>query len=316
MHIIKKLNPYTRKRLLELVQVENFKVKEACKILGVSEFTYYYWKKRTNFNDLPTIPKTFYRKTPKELERVVILMRDKSGLSSIKIHFELKNRGILNPSTNCSLSESAIRAIFKRYKRGYKFDKAKRKKPIIIRYEKQFPGEMAHIDVKKIRKIKGDCKQKRYEAILIDDCTRLAYAAIIPDKTAQTLSEFLISGTDYFKKNYNLSFERLLSDNGNEFTTRYKKNVSLHSFEAVCKILNIKHKYTRPYRPQTNGKAERILRTLDNEFYKKKWLNSPEHREEELAKWIEKYNMHRVHLGIKGMTPYQKLLKIRETSIT
>ena len=70
--------------------------------------------------------------------------------------------------------------------------------------------------------------------------------------------------------------------------------------------------YTKPYHPQTNGKVERIWRTIDNEFYKKKWLNSPEHREEELAKWIEKYNKYRVHLGIKGMTPYQKLLKIRE----
>lgn len=310
MDIIKRLNPYTRKRLLELVQVENYKIKDACKVLGVSEFTYYYWKKRTDFNDLPTIPKNFYRKTPKFLERLVIQMRDKSGLSSIKIHFELKKRRIINPSTNCFLSESAIRAIFKRYKRGYKFDKLKRPKVKIIRYEKQFPGEMAHTDVKKIRKIKGDYNQKRYEALLIDDCTRLSYAQIIPDKTAQTLSEFLKSGTKYFKSNYNLEFKSLLSDNGNEFTTRYKKNVSLHLFEATLKSLGIKHKYTKPYHPQTNGKAERMWRTLDIEFYKKKWLFSPEHREEELAKWIEKYNRQRVHLGIKGLTPYQKLLAL------
>ncbi len=67
MHNIKRLNPYTRKRLLELVQVEKFKVKDACNVLGVSEFTYYYWKKRQSFRDLPTIPTRFYRKTPKEL---------------------------------------------------------------------------------------------------------------------------------------------------------------------------------------------------------------------------------------------------------
>lgn len=313
MHIVKKLSPYTRKRMLELVQAENYKVKDACKILGVSEFTYYYWKKRTDFKDLPTTPKTFYRKTPKNLERIVIQMRDKSGLSSIKIHFELKNRGILNPSTKCFLSESAIRAIFRRYKRGHKFDKLKNKKPI-IRYEKEKPGELAHIDVKKIRRIRGDYAQKLYEALLIDDCTRLSYAAIIPDKTALTLSIFLASGTDYFKNNYGIKFERLISDNGNEFTTRYKKNVALHKFEALCRIKKIKHIYTKPYHPQTNGKAERMWRTMDTEFYKKRWLNSPEHREEELAKWIEKYNKHRVHLGIKGMTPYQKLLKLRETA--
>lgn len=310
MHIIKRLNPYTRKRLLELVQAENYKVKDACKVLGISEFTYYYWKKRSDFNDRPTTPKNFYRKTPKELERFIIKIRDNTGLSSIKIHFELKNRGIINPSTSCFLSESAIRAIFKRYKRGHKFDKLKRKKPVIIRYEKQFPGELAHTDVKKIRKIKGDYNQKRYEALLIDDCTRLSYVEIIPDKTAQTLSDFLKSGAQYFKSNYNIEFQRLMSDNGNEFTTRYRRNLSLHLFEATCKSLGIKHIYTRPYRPQTNGKAERMWRTLDIEFYRKKWLFSPQHREEELAKWIEKYNKYRVHLGIKGLTPFQKFLNL------
>ena len=296
--------------MLELVQAENYKVKDACKVLGVSEFTYYYWKKRSDFNDLPTTPKNFYRKTPKSLERIVILMRDKSGLSSIKIHHELKNRGILNSSTSCFLSESAIRAIFKRYKRGYKFDKLKRPKPLIIRYEKQFPGEMAHTDVKKIRKIKGDYNQKRYEALLIDDCTRLSYVEIIPDKTAQTLSDFLKSGVLFFKENFDIEFKSLLSDNGSEFTTRYKKNVPLHLFEATLKSLNIKHKYTKPYHPQTNGKAERMWRTLDIEFYRKKWLFSPEHRDQELTNWINKYNKHRVHLGIKGLTPYQKLLDL------
>ena len=147
---------------------------------------------------------------------------------------------------------------------------------------------MAHTDVKKIRKIKGDYNQKRYEALLIDDCTRLSFAAIIPDKTAQTLSKFLKQGTEYFQTNYNVKFSRLLSDNGNEFTTRYKKNLSLHLFEATLKSLKIKHKYTKPYHPHTNGKAERMWRTLDIEFYRKKWLFSPEHRGQQLVKWINK----------------------------
>ena len=306
----KRLNAFTRKRLLSLVKDEHYSIQKACKLFDVSRQTYYKWLKRDNLNDKKPVAKTFYRKTPKYLERIVIKMRDNLGFSSIKIHFELKNRGIKNPSTNCFLSESAIRAIFKRYKRGHKFDKLKRPKVQIIRYEKQSPGEMAHIDVKKIRKIKGDYNQKRYEALLIDDCTRLSYVQIIPDKTAQTLSQFLKSGAEYFKSNYNLKFSKLLSDNGNEFTTRYKKNVSLHLFEATLKSLGIKHKYTKPYHPQTNGKAERMWRTLDIEFYRKKWLFSPEHRDEELARWVDKYNKHRVHLGIKGLTPYQKLLAL------
>jgi len=306
----KRLNAFTRKRLLELVQVENYSIKKACKLFDVSRQTYYKWLKRESLNDKPSTPNHFYRKTPKSLERIVIKIRDNTGLSSIKIHHELKNRGIINPSTNCFLSESAVCAIFKRYKRGYKFDKLKRPKPVIIRYEKQFPGEMAHTDVKKIRKIIGDYNQKRYEALLIDDCTSLSYVEIIPDKTAQTLSDFLKSGARFFKENFNIEFKSLLSDNGSEFTTRYKKNLSLHLFEATLKSLGIKHKYTKPYHPQTNGKAERMWRTLDIEFYRKKWLFSPEHRDQELTTWIEKYNKHRVHLGIKGLTPYQKLLTL------
>lgn len=310
MKIIQRLNPYTRKRLLELVQVEKFKVKEACKILGVSEFTYHYWKKRLDFHDRPTTPKSFYRKSPKNIERLVIKIRDNLGLSSIKIHHELKNRGIVNPSTGCYLCESAIRAIFNRYNRGFKFDKLKRPKPIIIRYEKQNPGDMAHTDVKKIRKIKGDYNQKRYEALLLDDCTRISYAEIIGDKTSKTLSEFLKKGVKFFKDEYNIEFKSLLSDNGPEFTTRSKKNVDLHLFEATLKTLGIVHKYTKPYHPQTNGKAERMWRTLDIEFYRKKWFFSPEQREQELALWIQKYNKYRVHLGIKGLTPYQKYLAL------
>ncbi|NLF82383.1 MAG: IS481 family transposase, partial [Candidatus Gastranaerophilales bacterium] len=271
---------------------------------------FYNWNKRDSLQDLSSRPKTCSRQTPKWLERIVIKLRDNQNLSSIKIHFELKNRGIINPSTGCFLSESAIRSIFTRYKRGYKWDKLKRKKTKVIRYEKQRPGELGHIDVKKIRKIKGDDNQKKYEVLLIDDCTRLSYAEIIPDKTAVTLSIFLKSAANYFKTNYNLSFQRLMSDNGNEFTTRYRKNVSLHLFEATCKSLGIKHIYTKPYHPQTNGKVERIWRTLDTEFYSKKWFFSPEHRELELKQWIEKYNKHRVHLGINGLTPLQKLLKL------
>ena len=306
----KRLNAFTRKRLLSLVNDEIYSIQTVCKLFDVSRQTYYKWLKRNNLNDRSSTPHHFYRKTPKSLERLVIQMRDNLGFSSIKIHFELKERNILNPSTHCFLSESAIRAIFKRYKRGYKFDKLHRKKDNIIRYEKQIPGEMAHIDVKKIRKIRGDYNQKRYEALLIDDCTRLAFVKIIPDKTASTLSDFLKKGTAYFQSKFNIRFSKLLSDNGNEFTTRYRKNVSKHLFEATCKILGIKHKYTKPYHPQTNGKAERMWRTLDSEFYSKKWLISPEHRDEELAKWIKKYNMYRVHLGIKGLTPYQKLISL------
>jgi transposase len=307
MNTQKRLNAFTRGRLFELVRDEDYSVKQVCKVFDISRQTYYKWFHRENLNDKKPIPLNPHRKTPKWLERLVIKIRDKVGLSSIKIHYLLKNQSIINPSTNKTLSEYAIRQIFKRYKRGYKFDKLKLKKTI-IRYEKTYPGEMAHIDVKQIRKLKCET-HKVYEALLIDDFTRISYVQIIPDKTAKTLSFFLKNAVKFFQNEYNIKFSSLLSDNGNEFTSRYKKNLELHSFEAMCSVLSIKHRYTKLYRPQTNGKAERMWRTIDIEFYKKHRFFSPEQREKALTLWLKTYNNTRIHLGIKGQSPLRKLQK-------
>lgn len=301
----RKLNPYTRNRLLEVVRVGNKTVVEACRIFGVSTTTYYNWDKREDLHDLSTRPKTFPRQTPKWLERIVAKIRRKLGLSSIKIHLLLKDKGIINPSTGKHLSEYAIRQIFDRYRVGYRHE---RKKEKIIRYEKPNPGDMAHIDVKKIKKIKGE-KDKKYEAVLIDDCTRLSYVVIIPNKKAETLALFLREAVSNFENKYNIQFSSILSDNGKEFTHHSKKSRKTHAFESMCNVLGIKHKYTRIKHPQTNGKAERIWRTLDIEFYRKYRFYSPQHREEMLRNYLIFYNSKRYHLGIGGLTPLQKLQK-------
>jgi transposase InsO family protein len=301
----RRLNPYTRKRLIEVVRVEKKTVIEACKTFGISRNTFYKWHKREDLEDLSTRPKTFPRQTPKWLQRIVVKIRKRVGLSSIKIHLLLKDKGLINPSTNKPLSEYAIRQIFDRYRVGYKFEKKREK---AVRYEKPNPGDMAHIDVKKIRKIKGE-KDKRYEAVFLDDCTRLSYVGIIPNKKAETLAMFLKRAVSEFKNKYNIKFSSILSDNGKEFTHHSKKSRKTHAFESMCHILGIKHKYTRIKRPQTNGKAERIWRTLDIEFYRKYRFYSPEHREEMLQNYLIFYNTKRYHLGINGLTPLEKLHK-------
>lgn len=310
--------PRIRKQIVEMHQ-EGKSITRIAEELKTSRRTVYRWINRYDLNneaeslsDRKSAPKRKPRKTHKDFERLVIKLRDKRGWSSQRIHLCLKNLGLINPSTGKHLSEFAIRNIFERYKRGYSWDKKKRKKPVIIRYEKQRPGELVHIDVKKLSNVKGENpKKKKYEAAIVDDCTRLTYLSIIPDKKATTLAVFFARGTFYFKEHYDIQIEAVLSDNGKEFTY-HDKNIRFdHSFELMCRRLNVKHKYTKVRRPQTNGKVERIWRTCDTELYTKKKFKSHEHRNKELAEYLHYYNNHRMHMGLNGLTPMQKLRQIR-----
>ena len=306
--------PRSRKRMVEM-RNEGKSVKEIALELNTSRQTVYLWlnrydeKDKTNsLCDRKSIPKTRPRKTPKPLERLVIKLRDKHHWSSLKIHLYLKKKNVINPSTGKYLSEYAIRAIFERYKRGYKFDKKKNPKPKIIRYEKQIPGELVHIDVKKLQNVKGeDAKKKKYEAAIIDDCTRLSFARIIPDKKAKTLSLFFKDAYFYFEKNFNITIQSVMSDNGKEFTCHHEASKKFHNFELMCGMLKVKHIYTKIRCPQTNGKVERFWKTTDIELFKRIWFKSHEHRNREFKKFLYDYNYFRMHMGINGLTPIQKL---------
>jgi len=307
--------PRSRKRMVEM-RNEGKKVKEIAKELNTSKQTVYTWLNRhdplneaESLTDKKTTPRRKPRKTPKILERIVITLRDRKGWSSLKIHLCLKKKNIINPSTGSHLSEYAIRAIFHRYERGYQFDKKKIKKLQIVRYEKQKAGELVHIDVKKLSNVKGENpKKKKYEIALIDDCTRIVYSEILPNKKAKTAALFFSRAVSWFKTKYNIEIQAVLSDNGKEFTWHDEEGRKFHPFELMCKRLNIKHQYTRIRRPQTNGKVERIHKTLQDELFTKIRFHSHEHRNKELQKYLYYYNNNRMHMGLNGLTPVEKLI--------
>lgn len=200
-----------RMRLIMVQEVEKVKEKssrfksitELCKFYNVSRKTLYKWYNRwieqgrcaeslVNKSCRPN--KT--RRIPKPLEKKIIRLRDRLHWSSQRIYIELKRRGIVNPKTNRPISERCIRLVFVRYRRGYRYEKEKKSK-VIIRYEKPLPGELGHIDTKKLKNIKGmDTNKKRYQFALIDDCTRIPYVEILPDKKAKTASLFLKRAVD------------------------------------------------------------------------------------------------------------------------
>src|SRR3954469_20359898 len=147
------------------------------------------------------------------------------------------------------------------------------------RYERERPGELIHVDVKKLGRIQGgagkrvrdglrqhynptftdrDGKRRRtvgwdYVHIAIDDCTRLAYAEVLPDEKASTAIGFLGRAIAFYRR-HGITVERLLTDNGSPY------RAAIHAL--ACKALGIRHLRTQPRRPQTNGKAERFIRTM------------------------------------------------------
>jgi transposase InsO family protein/transposase len=184
------------------------------------------------------------------------------------------------------------------------------------RYERQRPGELIHVDVKKLGRIArpghrvlgrqsaGGHHRRRYEHgwefvhVCVDDCTRLAYVEVLGDEKAATAIGFLRRAVAFYRR-HGIRVERLITDNG----AAYRSTV--HAI--ACRALGIRHLRTRPYRPQTNGKAERFIRTLLGGWaYGALYRNSTE-RTAALDGWIDYYNHHRRHAALGHKPPIARL---------
>jgi transposase InsO family protein len=192
-----------------------------------------------------------------------------------------------------------------------------------VRYERQRPGELIHIDVKKLGRIHNGAghrvtgKRGRYTGsrtdaegvrrqvvgweyvhIAIDDATRLAYVEVLSDEKAVTAISFLRRAVKHFRS-YGITVERLITDNGSAYRS------TVHAI--ACRALGIRHLRTRPYRPQTNGKAERFIRTmLGGWAYGAIYRDSAE-RNAALAGWLDFYNRRRPHGSLGHKPPITRL---------
>jgi transposase InsO family protein len=193
-----------------------------------------------------------------------------------------------------------------------------------VRYERARPGELIHIDVKKLGRIEGgagkritgghgrngrpshtDAEGHRrnlrgWEAVhvAVDDATRLAYVEVLPDEKATTAVGFLRRAIAFYRR-HGITVERLITDNGAPY------RATIHA--AACRTMGIRHLRTRPYRPQTNGKAERFIRTmLAGWAYGAIYASSTE-RTAALDGWLHHYNHHRRHQALGRQTPTTRL---------
>lgn len=240
------------------------------------------------------------RRTPKEIERNIVKAYRRFGSNRYELVL------LFRPYY---LDKTPSPATMDRIKARYPLNESQKK--IIKRYEKQSPGELAHIDLTSIPKdIRCSFRIKElYVGALCDDCSRLTYAEILKDKRSSTLTYFMARALSWFKQIYNFEFETVMSDNGPEFRGSLVKD---HPFETMCNELGIRHIYTQPYRPQTNGKIEAFWKILKNEFFYPNSFESKEDLVMNLGNFLFEYNHLRKHGGLNYETPFDKLQKVTE----
>jgi transposase InsO family protein len=192
-----------------------------------------------------------------------------------------------------------------------------------VRYERSRPGELVHVDVKRLGRIQGgagkrfrDGLRKHYNParidlegrrrltvgwefvhIAIDDHSRLAYAEVLPDEKATTAIGFLRRAAAFYRR-YGIAIERLLTDNGSAYVS------TIHAL--ACRRLGIRHLRTRPYRPQTNGKAERFIRTMLAGWAYGAIYRSSHERTQALDGWLWHYNHRRRHSALGRQPPVSR----------
>jgi transposase InsO family protein len=182
----------------------------------------------------------------------------------------------------------------------------------VRRYERQRPGELLHVDIKKLgriaglgHRITGDRRHRargigwEYVHVAIDDCSRVSYAEVLRDERGETVAGFLRRAIHWFARR-GVRIERVLSDNGAGYRSRI--------VAAVCRALDIAQRWTRPYRPQTNGKAERFIQTLLHEWAYGRPYTSSQERQAALPRWLHYYDWHRPHGSLQGRPPISRLI--------
>jgi transposase InsO family protein len=184
------------------------------------------------------------------------------------------------------------------------------------RYEWSRPGELVHMDIKKLgrfarpgHRVTGQPNTHsagggwEYAHVAVDDCSRFSYVEILPDQKRYTATRFWLRAVRAFHR-HGIPIQRVLTDNGGAYRSR--------PFRKACRWLRIATKRTRPYRPQTNGKAERFIQTLIRKWAYAVPYATSEQRRAALAPWLRFYNEERPHASLNRQTPISRLVQFAE----
>ena len=293
-----RLTVYSREQMARMVIEQRCPLKMAAKAFNVTPKTAAKWVRRyrqqgrAGLGDLSSRPHRSPRQTPSILLEKVLAFR-RLRYNGWRIAHELK------------LSRATVSRILRRA--GLNRLRSLDPPPPVMRYEHPHPGDMIHFDIKCLARIvrpgsrvTGKLQQRargagwEYLHVAIDDHSRIAFAAILPDQTHRSAIDFFTMARTHFAR-FGCSIQRVLTDNGPCY-----RNLL---FGQTLRQHNIRHRFTRPYTPRTNGKAERFIQTAIREWaYARSYINSTE-REQQLKLWLHDYNFHRPHASLNLNSP-------------
>jgi transposase InsO family protein len=307
VHKNARLTPFGRERIVRQV-ASGQTLKAVSEAAGVCPRTVHKWVLRyrreglAGLKDRSSRPHRLHRPTPiAVVEQVEALRRQRHTGTQI--------------AADLRLSPATVSRILKRL--GLNKIGALEPPEPVRRYEREHPGEMIHLDIKKLgridgigHRITGDRKGQsnrrargeglgwEFVHVAIDDNSRIAFAKVMPNEKKRSATAFLKAALAYYES-LGIKVERVMTDNG----SCYKS----FAFRRICKRLGLKHIRTKPYTPKTNGKAERFIQTCLREWAYARAYHHSRQRTGELPYWLHRYNWHRPHAGIGARTPISRL---------
>ena len=304
VHKNARLTPLSRAELVRRVTIARLSPGAVANAFGVTLKTVNKWVERhraegpAGLADRSSRPHKLHRPTSNEqVERVVALRRLRFTGKQIA-----KEAGVSAATVSRILSRAGL-------SRARDLDPPEP----IVRYERDNPGELIHLDIKKLGRFErtghritsdrtGQSKSRgvgwEYVHVCIDDASRIAFSLVMPDEKKESATAFLKAALAYYA-GLGVTVARVMTDNG----SCYKS----HAFRDLCRDLGLKHIRTKPYTPKTNGKAERFIQTALREWAYARAYQTSDQRAAELPVWLHRYNWHRTHGGIKSQTPISRL---------
>ena len=310
----------SRRLLVRRIEEDGWSLMEAAAAAGISDRSAAKWLARwraegeAGLRDRSSAPKAIPHRTPADRVAVIEALR-RLRLTAAEIAEALQ------------MALSTVSAVLRRIGLG----KLSRLEPIEPpnRYERKRAGELVHVDIKKLGRIQGGAGKRvthkkhsnarRIDAegterrtvgwefvhVCVDDATRLAYVEVLADEKGPTAAGFLQRAVGWFAS-MGITVERVLSDNG----ACYRSN----AHAIVCSELGIRHLFTRPYRPRTNGKAERFIKTLTERWAYGAIFGSSAERTAALSAWLEHYNFRRRHGSLGKRPPAARLAELNNVA--